>query len=119
MVRPALNYPFTREPLARMSLIFASFTLKWAGSPTTRDLCRRLCANRRLPISMATRASFYIAVIRLRSSQRNAEQKQRFKNLVTHHTMVHEQERTFFQGFPRDSHPMAILTGCVGALSAF
>src|SRR5260363_329788 len=49
----------------------------------------------------------------------NPEQKQRFKNLVTHHTMVHEQERTFFQGFPRDSHPMAILTGCVGALSAF
>src|SRR5260363_116249 len=45
----------------------------------------------------------------------NPEQKQRFKNLVTHHTMVHEQERTFFQGFPRDSHPMAILTGCVGA----
>src|SRR5260363_164464 len=35
MVRPALNYPFTREPSARMSLIFASFTLKWAGSPTT------------------------------------------------------------------------------------
>src|SRR6201982_403506 len=46
-------------------------------------------------------------------------QKADFDNRVTHHTMVHEQMSRFFQGFPRDAHPMAIMTGCVGALSAF
>src|SRR6202158_4045000 len=38
---------------------------------------------------------------------------------VTRHTMVHEQMSRFFQGFRRDAHPMAVMTGCVGALSAF
>jgi len=46
-------------------------------------------------------------------------QKADFDNRVTHHTMVHEQMSRFFQGFRRDAHPMAIMTGCVGALSAF
>src|SRR5262245_53414240 len=48
-----------------------------------------------------------------------AAQKVDFDNRVTHHTMVHEQMSRFFQGFRRDAHPMAIMTGCVGALSAF
>jgi citrate synthase len=47
------------------------------------------------------------------------EQKKDFDYRVTHHTMVHEQMTRFFQGFRRDAHPMAILVGCVGALSAF
>ena len=38
---------------------------------------------------------------------------------ITHHTMVHEQLSTFFRGFRRDAHPMAVLCGVVGALSAF
>ncbi len=38
---------------------------------------------------------------------------------ITHHTMVHEQLATFFRGFRRDAHPMAIMCGVVGALSAF
>jgi citrate synthase len=46
-------------------------------------------------------------------------QKVDFDNRVTHHTMVHEQMSRFFQGFRRDAHPMAVMTGCVGALSAF
>ncbi len=49
----------------------------------------------------------------------NAQEKKDFDNLVTHHTMVHEQMQFFFRGFRRDSHPMAVLVGCVGALSAF
>ena len=49
----------------------------------------------------------------------NAEQKERFVNIVHNHTMVHEQIRTFFNGFRRDAHPMAIMCGVVGALSAF
>ena len=49
----------------------------------------------------------------------NVEQKQDFVDRVTNHTMVHEQMTRFFQGFRRDAHPMSILVGCVGALSAF
>ncbi len=49
----------------------------------------------------------------------NAQQKAEFDNVVTHHTLVHEQMHTFLQGFRRDAHPMAVLTGLVGALSAF
>ena len=49
----------------------------------------------------------------------NRQQKIDFAHNVTHHTMVHEQMTRFFQGFRRDAHPMAILVGCVGALSAF
>ncbi|PTQ09837.1 citrate (Si)-synthase [Sphingomonas oleivorans] len=42
-----------------------------------------------------------------------------FNNTITRHTMVHEQLATFYRGFRRDAHPMAILCGVVGALSAF
>jgi citrate synthase len=42
-----------------------------------------------------------------------------FRNIVTRHTMVHEQMTRFFTGFRRDAHPMAIMCGSVGALSAF
>src|SRR6202158_5766297 len=48
-----------------------------------------------------------------------AQQKQSFDDRVVHHTMVHEQMSRFFQGFRRDAHPMAVMVGCVGALSAF
>ena len=49
----------------------------------------------------------------------NAEQKEKFVNTVRHHTMVHEQLTWFFRGFRRDAHPMAMMVGVVGALSAF
>ncbi|MBU6270834.1 MAG: citrate (Si)-synthase [Betaproteobacteria bacterium] len=49
----------------------------------------------------------------------NIAQKKDFVRRVTIHTMVHEQMTRFFQGFRRDAHPMAVLVGCVGALSAF
>ena len=42
-----------------------------------------------------------------------------FRNTITRHTMVHEQMTRFFTGFRRDGHPMAIMVGVVGALSAF
>src|SRR5437660_6038612 len=47
------------------------------------------------------------------------KQKEQFVYDITHHTMVHEQLSTFFRGFRRDAHPMAVLCGVVGALSAF
>jgi len=49
----------------------------------------------------------------------NVAQKQDFVGRVTHHTMVNEQMQFFLRGFRRDAHPMAVLTGLVGALSAF
>ena len=49
----------------------------------------------------------------------NAEEKTRFDSKVMRHTMVHDQINNFFRGFRRDAHPMAILVGTVGALSAF
>jgi len=49
----------------------------------------------------------------------NLEQRKDFENRVLKHTMIHEQMTRFFQGFRRDAHPMAVLVGCVGALSAF
>ena len=47
------------------------------------------------------------------------EQKDKFEENITYHTMLHEQLSYFFRGFRRDSHPMAVMCGVVGALSAF
>src|SRR3989440_3606152 len=49
----------------------------------------------------------------------NRKQKNEFVGIVTHHTMVHEQLARLYQGFRRDAHPMAVMVGVVGALSAF
>ncbi|MBU6440735.1 MAG: citrate (Si)-synthase [Betaproteobacteria bacterium] len=49
----------------------------------------------------------------------NAQQKADFVRRVTQHTMVNEQMQFFLRGFRRDAHPMAVLTGLVGAMSAF
>jgi citrate synthase len=49
----------------------------------------------------------------------NQSQKESFVNDITRHTMLHEQFNTFFHGFRRDAHPMAVMCGVVGALSAF
>ncbi len=49
----------------------------------------------------------------------NKKQKQVYEDTIMHHTMVHEQLTRFFSGFRRDAHPMAVMVGVVGALSAF
>ena len=49
----------------------------------------------------------------------SAQDKAKFSKLVSMHTMVNEQMQFFLRGFRRDAHPMAIMTGLVGALSAF
>ncbi len=49
----------------------------------------------------------------------NAQQKTEFEQRIKNHTMVHEQMISFYRGFRADAHPMAILCGVVGALSAF
>jgi citrate synthase len=42
-----------------------------------------------------------------------------FKSAISHHTMLHEDMKSFYNGFPRDAHPMAILSSVVSALSTF
>ncbi len=49
----------------------------------------------------------------------DGDQRKDFHRLITNHTMVNEQMQFFLRGFRRDAHPMAVLTGLVGALSAF
>ncbi|MDN0074526.1 citrate synthase [Crenobacter sp. SG2303] len=49
----------------------------------------------------------------------NTEQRKEFETTITRHTMVHDQITRFFNGFRRDAHPMAMMVGVVGALSAF
>jgi len=49
----------------------------------------------------------------------NGREMHEFVHLITHHTLVHGQMTNFFNGFRRDAHPMAILVGVVGAMSAF
>ncbi|HEB79755.1 MAG TPA: citrate (Si)-synthase, partial [Rhodospirillales bacterium] len=49
----------------------------------------------------------------------NSEQMNEFYGYITYHTLLHEQMYNFFKGFRRDSHPMAIMCGAAGALSAF
>ena len=69
---------------------------------------------------LAAKSDFLeVAYLLLNGELPNPEQKKQFVADITHHTMVHEQITTFFRGFRRDAHPMAVLCGVVGALSAF
>lgn len=60
-----------------------------------------------------------VCYLLLRGDLPDEEQSRDFRSLVKRHTMVHEQMQYFLRGFRRDAHPMAVLTGLVGALSAF
>jgi len=69
---------------------------------------------------LAEQSSFLeVAHLLLWGDLPNAVQKQDFETGVMRHTMLHEQIRRFFDGFRRDAHPMAVMCGVVGALSAF
>ena len=69
---------------------------------------------------LAERSSFLeVAYLLLFGELPTAAELEGFVHDVTYHTMVHEQLNRFYAGFPRDAHPMAVLLGVVGALSAF
>jgi len=69
---------------------------------------------------LAEKSSFLeVAYLLLNGELPNAAQKADFDQGVIRHTMLHEQLRTFYNGFRRDAHPMAVMCGVVGALSAF
>ncbi|MEN9357214.1 MAG: hypothetical protein RL695_1385, partial [Pseudomonadota bacterium] len=60
-----------------------------------------------------------VAQLLLKGELPNAKEKESFADIIKNHTMVHEQLTRFYQGFRRDAHPMAVMVGVVGALSAF
>ena len=60
-----------------------------------------------------------VAYLLLNGELPSKSQHQEFTYAITHHTMLHEQLRDLFSGFRRDAHPMAVMCGVVGALSAF
>ena len=69
---------------------------------------------------LATQCDFLeVAYLILLGELPTRAQKDQFVQTVTRHTMVHDQLNRFFTGFRRDAHPMAVMVGVVGALSAF
>ena len=77
--------------------------------------------HRGYPIEQLAEKSHYLEVcyLLLYGELPSAAQIENFEVKVTNHTMLHEQMIFFFRGFRRDAHPMAVMTGVVGAMSAF
>ena len=77
--------------------------------------------HRGYPIDQLAGKSHYLEVcfLMLYGELPSATELEKFEALVTNHTMLHEQMMNFFRGFRRDAHPMAIMVGVVGAMSAF
>ncbi|MGA8148665.1 MAG: citrate synthase [Gallionellaceae bacterium] len=73
------------------------------------------------PIEQLAQHSDFLEVcyLLLNGELPDAQQKAEFNRKVTMHTMVHDQMVRFYNGFRRDAHPMAVMVGVVGALSAF
>ncbi|RYF93239.1 MAG: citrate (Si)-synthase [Caulobacteraceae bacterium] len=77
--------------------------------------------HRGYPIDQLAEQSSFLEVcyLLLHGELPNAAEFEKFDHNITYHTMLHAQFDRFFEGFRRDAHPMAIMTGAVGALSAF
>ncbi len=77
--------------------------------------------HRGYPIDQLASKSNFVEVchLLLHGELPTAAQYEKFENSITMHTMLHSQFERFFEGFRRDAHPMAIMVGTVGALSAF
>ena len=77
--------------------------------------------HRGYPIEQLADNSTFLEVcyLLLNSELPTADEHADFENTITRHTMLHAQFDRFFEGFRRDAHPMAVMTGAVGALSAF
>jgi citrate synthase len=77
--------------------------------------------HRGYPIGQLAEQSSFMEVcyLLLNGELPSADELGKFNHTITRHTMLHEQLATFYRGFRRDAHPMAIMCGVVGALSAF
>jgi len=85
------------------------------------DGAKGVLLHRGYPIDQLAENSDYLETcfLLLHGELPTAEEKETFVSTIKNHTMVHEQLNHFFNGFRRDAHPMAIMCGVVGALSAF
>lgn len=85
------------------------------------DGAKGVLLHRGYPIDQLAENSDYLETcfLLLHGELPNAEEKEEFVTTIKNHTMVHEQLNHFFNGFRRDAHPMAVMCGVVGALSAF
>ncbi|MDR6625440.1 citrate synthase [Caulobacter segnis] len=77
--------------------------------------------HRGYPIDQLAEKSTFLEVchLLLNGELPTADEFAKFEHNITYHTMLHAQFDRFFEGFRRDAHPMAVMTGAVGALSAF
>ncbi|PIC00380.1 citrate synthase [Caulobacter sp. X] len=77
--------------------------------------------HRGYPIDQLAEKSSFLEVcyLLLNGELPKADEFAKFEHNITYHTMLHAQFDRFFEGFRRDAHPMAVMTGAVGALSAF
>lgn len=77
--------------------------------------------HRGYPIEQLAEKSDFLEVcyLLLKGELPSAQEKEDFTSVITRHTMVNEQMKSFLNGFRRDAHPMAVMCGMVGALSAF
>ncbi len=96
-------------------------TASCSSSITFIDGDAGLLYYRGYPIEQLAEHSNFLEVcyLLLHGELPNPAQKAEFRSKVTEHTMVHDQIVRFFSGFRRDAHPMAVMVGVVGALSAF
>jgi citrate synthase len=96
-------------------------TASCESSITFIDGDKGICLYRGYPVDqLAAQASFVeVCYLLLYGKLPNQQEMAAFDRSITLHTMVHEQLAAFFRGFRRDAHPMAIMCGVVGALSAF
>src|SRR5512145_2559654 len=96
-------------------------TANCSSKITYIDGDRGILLYRGYPIEQLAQQSSFIEVchLLLNGELPNRADFENFRNTITRHTMVHEQMTRFFTGFRRDAHPMAVMCGSVGALSAF
>ena len=94
--------------------------LRRARSPTSTAR-QGILLHRGYPIDQLAENSTFmeVAYLLLHGELPNKEELDEFVYTISRHTMVHEQLATFYRGFRRDAHPMAVLCGVVGALSSF
>ncbi|MBA43513.1 MAG: citrate (Si)-synthase [Magnetococcales bacterium] len=96
-------------------------TASCSSAITYIDGDKGLLMYRGYPIDQLAEKSSYLecCYLLMNGELPNKEELADFEEMINKHTMVHEQLRSFFNGFRRDAHPMAVMVAVVGALSAF
>ena len=96
-------------------------TASCQSSITFIDGDKGILQHRGYPIEQLVDNSDYLDVcyLLLHGELPSPQEKEEFDDIITNHTMLHEQLVSFYRGFKRSAHPMAVMVGVVGALSAF